>query len=85
MDSLKINGLDNVILALGGLKYLLQYSKEINTTYECPDVVKRQIELLNGVTLIEKCVDSQNKEVAELANEIVQTFFSKDESNKLNN
>lgn len=75
-----------MILALRGLKYFLDYGKEITISYEYKNnIVQRQIELLNGVSLIEKCAKSKNSELSELANEVLTTYFSKDESNNLNN
>jgi hypothetical protein len=86
IECLKIKDLENQIYSLGGLKYMLDYGKEINIYYnEKLNIVQRQVEDLNGIFYISKCAESNNKEVSELANEILQEFFSREESNKLNN
>jgi len=86
IESLKIKDLDNCLLALSGLKVLLEYGKEIKISYDYKEnIVKKQIEHLNGHEMIEKCGKSLNMEISSLSNTIFNQFFSKDESNKLNN
>lgn len=73
-------------MVLEGLKNLLEYGKEISNSFEIEsNIVQKQIESLNGVNLIEKYVDSHNKEVSDLANDLISNYFIKSETNKINN
>ncbi len=87
IESLKVKELDNLILSLIGLKNFLDYSKEIIISYDYKvNIVQKQIESIpNGVNLIENCENSDNKEISELASEIISTYFTKAETNKINN
>ena len=65
---------------------MLKYGEKINISYDYTEnIVKKQIEILNGEKLIEKCSISNNKDISSIANSVLQKFFSKDESNILNN
>ena len=73
-------------MVLRGLRSLLDYGKEISDSFIVnSNIVEKQIELLNGVNLIEKFVNSHNKEVSELANDMLSAYFLNSETNKLNN
>jgi hypothetical protein len=87
IESLKVKELDNLILSLRGLKYFLDYSKEIIISYDYKvNIVQKQIESIpNGVNLIENCENLENKEISELASELISTYFTKAETNKINN
>ena len=86
IDSLLVKELNNQIMALSGLQYLLDYGKDINIEFDLKlNIVAKQIEDLNGVIILEKLRDSQNKDISALASEMLQSFFQKEESNSLNN
>ena len=65
---------------------MLEYGREIKIYYDNKvNIVKKQIEHIGGVILIEKCINSQNKEISELSAYLLQQYISKDDDNKLNN
>jgi hypothetical protein len=85
IESMKINDGETQIFALEGLKVFLEYGKDIKISYENKEnIVKKQIEHV-GISLIEKCAGSLNKDVSEIATFLLNTYILKDESNKINN
>lgn len=86
VDSLKLSDLENLVFSLCGLKYLLEYGREIKISFnEKLNIVQKQVELISGEFYLEKCESSNNKEISSLAQEIMKTYFSNKESNKINN
>ena len=69
--------MDNVLLALEGLDSLLNYGTSIIICYENKlNIVSKQVEVLDGVILIENLQSSANKVIANLSNSMINHFFS---------
>ena len=65
---------------------MLEYGREIKIYYDNKvNIVKKQIEHIQGVNALEKCVNSQNNEISELSAFLLKEFITKEEDNKLNN